>query len=589
MKDYTAIANQYALDVLNGDIPAAKYIQLACKNHLDDLEGQSELDFPYQYSYNKAHKACRFIEAQYHTKGKWAKKKQLLILEPWQVFFVVNVFGWLKRMPRFTSYCRHRLTPRDNRDDKNIIKTLALLSGLRKYVEVLLLVPRKNGKSALAAAIALYMLCADGEYGAEVYTGATSEKQAKEVFTPARLMALKNPDMCDYFDLEVNASNLNTTIDGGKLEPVIGDPPDGSSPSCAIADEVHEHKDSRLIDTMMTGMGAREQPIMLYITTAGDNIAGPCYQLQIEAQKNLEGLSGCTNPNLFALIYGIDEGDEWSSEESLIKANPNFGVSVGMDFLKARLQDAKNNARRQSTYKTKHLNIWVGARNAYFNVEQWKKCVDTSLEIEDYYGMGVYLGMDLASRRDIAALEILITLEDGSHVRFGKYYLPEAALEGNEHYTTWDTEGWLTITDGEIIDFAIIRQDILDISSLFEVKELAYDPHQATMLITSLMEEGVPVVEMRPTVPNFSEPMKDLDGIIAQQKILNNGDPVMAWMISNVVATTNAKEEVYPRKDRAENKIDGVISLLMALGRQINQEEGEKPFDISDLIAPATL
>ena len=587
MKDYTAIANQYALDVLSGDIPAAKYIQLACQKHLDDQESQADLDFPYQYSAAKAHKACKFIEAQYHTKGKWAKKKQLLIMEPWQVFFVVNVFGWLQRRPRLSRYCRHRLTPRNNCDNKDIIKIMALLGGLRRYVEVLLLVPRKNGKSALAAAIALYMLCADGEYGAEVYTGATSEKQAKEVFTPARLMALKNPDMCDYFSLEVNASNLNTTIDGGKLEPVIGDPPDGSSPSCAIADEVHEHKDSRLIDTMMTGMGAREQPIMLYITTAGDNIAGPCYQLQQEAQKSLEGTIEA--PQLFALIYGVDEGDEWSSEESLIKANPNFGVSVGMDFLKARLQDARNNARKQSTYKTKHLNIWVGARDAYFNVEQWKKCVDTTLEIEDYYGMGIYAGLDLASRRDIAALEILITLEDGTHVRFGKYYLPEAALEGNEHYQTWDTDGWLTITDGEIIDFSIIKEDILELASLFEMKELGYDPFQATMLITSLMDEGVPVVEMRPTVLNFSEPMKDLDGLIAEQKILNNGDPVMAWMISNVVAKEDAKENVYPRKDRPENKIDGVISLLMALGRQINQEEGGKPFDIGDLIAPATL
>ena len=558
MKDYQSIAETYAKDILSGDIAAAKYIQLACKSFIDDLESQHLEEFPYQYNDEAAHKACKFIESQYHTKGRWAKQRRLLVLEPWQVFFVANVFGMLRKD-----------------------------TGFRRYVEVLLLVPRKNGKSALAAAIGLYMLCADGEFGAEVYTGATSEKQAKEVFTPARMMALKNPDMCDYFKLEVNASNLNTTVDGGKLEPIIGNPPDGSSPSCAIVDEVHEHKDSRLIDTMITGMGARDQPIMLYITTAGDNIAGPCYQLQIEAQKNLE--KTIKNPQLFALIYGVDEGDEWSSEEALIKANPNIGVSVGLDFLKARLQDAKNNARKQSTYKTKHLNVWVGAHDAFFNVEDWRKCADKTLDIEDFYGMDVYLGLDLASRRDIAALEILITLPDKTYVRFGKYYLPESALEASEHYTTWDTEGWLTITDGEIIDFSVIRDDILQLVSLFEVKELAYDPFQATMLITSLMEEGVPVVEMRPTVLNFSEPMKDLDALIAEKKIKHSGDPVMAWMISNVVAKEDAKENVYPRKERPENKIDGVISLLMALGRQINQEEGDVPFDVSSLIAPMSL
>lgn len=558
MRDYREIAETYAREVLGGEILAGKYIQLACASFLEDIKCQTESEFPYEYSDKAADKACKFIESQYHSKGKWAKKKQLFIMEPWQIFLTVNIFGWLRKD-----------------------------TGFRRYVEVLLLVPRKNGKSAWAAAVGLYMLCCDGEFGAEVYTGATSEKQAFEVFTPARMMALKNPDMCDYFNLEVNASNLNTTKDGGKLEPIIGNPPDGSSPSCAIVDEVHEHKDSRLIDTMITGMGARDQPIMLYITTAGDNIAGPCYQLQIEAQKNLEGIT--ESPQLFALIYGVDEGDDWSSEESLIKANPNIGVSVGVDFLKARLQDAKNNARKQSTYKTKHLNVWVGARDAYFNVEDWKKCADETLEIEDFYGMEVYLGLDLASRRDIAALELLITLPDKTHVRFGKYYLPESALEGHEHYTTWDTEGWLTITDGEIIDFSVIRDDILQLVSLFEVKELGYDPFQATMLITSLMEEGVPVVEMRPTVLNFSEPMKSLDALIAEQKIKHNGDPVMAWMISNVVAKEDAKENVYPRKERAENKIDGVISLLMALGRNMNQEEVVKPFDISDLITPMSL
>jgi len=546
LKNYTEISTQYAKDVLAGEVLAAKYIQLACAQYMDALEDQSK----YYYDESKAHKACKFIEAQFHTKGKWASKKKNLILEPWQIFFICNVFGWL-----------------------------SVATGFRRYREVLLLVPRKNGKSALAAAIGLYMLCADGEHGAEVYTGATSEKQAKEVFVPAQAMVRMNAPLKEHFELQNNASNICILKNGSKMEPIIGNPPDGSSPSCAIVDEVHEHKDSRLIDTMVTGMLAREQPLMLYITTAGDNLAGPCYQLQLEAQKVLEKVQ--ENEQLFSLIYGIDKEDDWSTVESAKKANPNFGVSVSEEAILARLQDAKNNARKQSTYKTKHLNVWVGSREAYFNVDKWRNC-ESGINIDDYFGHRAFIGLDLASRVDIAALELLIPDGD-DYIRFGKYYLPESALEnGNDMYKAWAQEGWLTITDGEIIDFNEIKADILGMCSHFEIAELAYDPFQATMLITELMEEGVPVVEMRPTVLNFSEPMKILDSVIRAGKIQHNGDPVMTWMISNTVAKADAKDNVYPRKERDENKIDGVVALIMALGRA--QQEAETVVDFDDLL-----
>lgn len=542
-QNYTETTENYAYDVISGQVPAAKYIKLAAQRHIDGLKNQDK----YSYDEAKAHKACKFVEAQYHTKGKWAQKKEHLLLEPWQIFLTCNIFGWVHTESR-----------------------------LRRYREVLLLVPRKNGKSAWAAAIGLYMLCADNEYGAEVYTGATSEKQAKEVFVPAQQMVRMNPPLVDHFEIQNNASNICILHNGSKMEPIIGNPPDGSSPSCAIVDEVHEHKDSRLIDTMITGMGARDQPLMLYITTAGDNLSGPCYQLQLEAQKVLEGVQ--ENDTLFSLIYGIDTGDDWADLNSMIKANPNYGVSVSEDFLLSRLQDAKNNARKQSTFMTKHLNVWVGSREAFFNVDKWTQC-KADINLKDHFGKRAYIGLDLASRVDIAATEVLIPDGD-DYIRFGRYYLPESALKGgNEMYGAWAREGWLTITDGEIIDFNIIKDDILELCSQFEVIELAYDPFQATMLITELMAEGVPVVEMRPTVLNFSEPMKSLDALIRAGKIKHNGDPVQTWMISNVVAKEDAKENVYPRKERAENKIDGVISLLMALGRCQHEQDTRIDFD----------
>jgi phage terminase large subunit-like protein len=417
------------------------------------------------------------------------------------------------------------------------------------------------------------MLAADGEHGAEVYSGATTEKQAFEVFKPAQIMARKLDDFRSHFGLEVFASNISIEETASKFEPIVGNPPDGASPSCAIVDEYHEHKDDRLYDTMITGMGAREQPLMLMITTAGDNLAGCCYQNQLDSQKVLEGV--IEDNQRFALIYGIDKDDDPFDIENVKKANPNFGVSIKADFLKARMQDAKNSARKLSTYLTKHLNVWVGARDAYFNVGKWNNCADESLKIADFAGQDCYLGLDLASRVDIAALEILFPLGANDFVRFGKYYLPEAALENgsNEHYQQWMREGWLTITEGEIIDFNYIKDDILEICSMFNVLELGYDPFQATMLITELMNEGVPVVELRPTVLNFSEPMKTLDGLIRASQIRHDGDPVQTWMISNVVAKADKKDNVYPNKARPENKIDGVVALLMALNRSLNGAE----------------
>lgn len=533
-------AERYARGVINGDILAGEFIRLACVNHIEDLGRQSSHNFPYYFKDHSANRVCKFIESFDHVKGKWAAHGEALKLEDWQCFFICCVFGWLKKS-----------------------------NNLRRYRVAELYVPRKNGKSFLASAIGLYMLTADGEHGAEVYSGATTEKQAWEVFKPAKLMAQKKQEFLDHYDVTVNASNICIFETGAKFEPLIGNPGDGSSPSCAIIDEYHEHKDDRLLDTMITGMGAREQPLALVITTAGDNIAGPCYAAQLESQKRLTG--AISESEIFSLIYTIDAGDDWTTVDALKKANPNYGVSVSAEFLQARLNEALTNARKQATYKTKHLNVWVGSRNAYFNLQRWTSTNNPDLKLEDFLGMPCYMGLDLASRVDIAAISLLFPLENGDFARFGRYFLPETAIEnsGNEHYRGWAIDGWLTITDGEIIDFNEIKTEILEMCTKFEAIELAFDPFQATMLITELMNEGVNVVEVRPTVLNFSEPMKTLDGLIRAGKIQHNADPVYSWMLSNVTAKMDKKENVYPNKESEGNKIDGVVSDLMALNRAI--------------------
>jgi len=550
-------AERYARQVVAGKIPACLQIRQACQRQLDDLKkARTDPEYPFIFSTKAAEKVCRFIESLPHTKGKWASRRQLLTLEPWQCFLVVCAFGWLWKS-----------------------------TGKRRFRRVELFVPRKNGKSALAAAIGLYLTLADGEFGAEVYSGATSEKQAQEVFTPAYYMARRTPELLEYFGAEVSGTHKNPTAiykvsDGSKFQPIIAKPGDGSSPHGAIIDEYHEHDSDAMLDTMETGMGAREQPMLIVITTAGSNLGGPCYLLQRDAERMLAGQT--QDDYTFALIYTIDKDDDWATMDALRKANPNFGVSVGEEYFQQRLADAKASARKQAIFRTKHLNQWVGARAAYFNVQSWQQLAMEGLTLEQFKGADIYIGMDLASKVDIAALEILVVRPGEPLLRFGKYYLPEARIreEENDHYRGWKIEGWITETPGEMIDFNTIKADILQLCRDFHVRELAYDPYQATMLVTELMDEQVPVVEMRPTVLNFSEPMKHLDALIRAGGIRHNGDPVFTWMLSNVVASEDAKENVYPRKEKAEAKIDGVVANIMAMGRYMVSDDE----DFNDVI-----
>jgi phage terminase large subunit-like protein len=533
-------AERYCRAVVAGKIEVCEWVRLACQRHLDERKREREKAFPYRFDKAKAERACDFIELLHHTKGKWAAEGQLLKLEPWQCLFVVSIFGWVRKA-----------------------------DGLRRLRKALMLVPRKNAKSTLSAAIGLYMLAADGEVGAEVYSGATTERQAWEVFRPARLMALKAEQFREHYGVEVNASNISIPRTSSRFEPIIGKPGDGPSPSCGIVDEYHEHDTDHLFDALQTGMGARRQPFMLVITTAGVNMAGPCYGLQIEAQRMPEGAQ--PNDQLFALVYGIDPDDDWAGPETLAKANPNIDVSISREFLEAQQKDAIDNARKQSTFKTKHLNVWVGAREAFFNVWKWQQAAQPDLRLDDFAGQTCYLGMDLASKIDIAAVELLFPRVDGTYARFGRYYLPEATVEtsANEHYQTWAREGWLTVTDGDMIDHRQIRDDILDFADRFSISELAFDPDNATMLVRDLMDEGISCVECRPTRPVFSDPMKTLDALIRAGRVAHNGDPIMTWAISNTVTRPDAGERVYPMKERPENKIDPVVALIMALARAL--------------------
>lgn len=542
---YSQRAKRYAEGVVKGKVLACKYVRLACQRHLDDLARSKDKAWPYKFDQEKGDKICRFAELMIHIKGKWAGQK--IVLEDWQCFLLAVAFGWIRKS-----------------------------DGLRRFREVYWEIPRKNSKSTLGAVIGDYMLAADGEKGAEVYSGATSLDQALEVFRPAWLMAEKNADFRAHFGLELggtakNPGNIYSMSTASRFEPVIGKPGDGASPHCAIVDEYHEHKDSSLYDTMKTGMGARTQPMRVVITTAGVDTSAPCYDKHLESIKVLEGVM--ENDELFPCIYGVDEDDDWKSFETWKKANPNLGVSVFEDYLRGQLRDALQNVSQQNILQTKHLNRWMNAGAAWMNMVSWEKCKDDRLHLDDFRGRRAWLGLDLASKIDIASLAIILEASWG-WAYFAKHYLPADTIERpeNAHYRKWRDEGWLTETDGARTDFTRIEDDIRDFAAMLAVQQLAFDPREASYLIQSIQAwASFECVEIPQGPAHMSEPMKEMEAAIYAEQIKHNGDPVLTWMMSNVVKKQarggGPVKYYYPTKERDGAKIDGVVAGIMALSR----------------------
>lgn len=549
------VANKYAKDVVAGRIIACRYVKLACQRHLDDLASSKSARFKYKFDPAAAERKLQFIEMLPHTKGEWAFKRQLVTLEPWQKFGMACTFGWL-----------HKKT------------------GLRRFRESYWEVCRKNGKSVIAAGVGLSMFVLDNEFGPEVYSGATTEKQAWEVFRPARLMVKRTPMLIDAAGIEVNASNMNTPADAGRFEPLIGNPGDGASPSCAIIDEFHEHESNALYDTMLTGMGARRQPLVLIITTAGANIEGPCYDKRREVVEMLEGIT--PNDELFGWVFTIDEGDDWTNPKILGKANPNMGVSVYQEYLVSLQQKAMRTARFTNTFKCKHLNVWTSAKECFFNMEEWRRCEDKSLTLEQFEGQQCTLGFDLARKLDLNAMPRLFTREiDGRRHYYSvapKFWVPEDTVTNLENrrmaerYQAWVNIKALDATYGAEMDYREILDQAKETNRLTPVLASPIDPHGATCLAHQLDDEGLNPITITQNYTNLSDPMKELEAAIMSGRFHHDGHPIMTWCISNVIGKhmPGNDDVVRPVKQGDDNKIDGAVALIMAIGQAMNTDGG---------------
>jgi phage terminase large subunit-like protein len=548
-RDYFEIANQYADDILSGKIPSCNYVKWSCERFVNDL---TDVTLPYKMDLEKASRACKFIELLPHIKGKWAREKKKIVLEPWQVFILVNVFGWV--------------------DD----------IGVRRFKMVYTEVPRKNAKSTLTSGVGLYMLTADGEEGAEVYSAATTRDQAKIVWQDAKRMVDKTSGIRERFGVKTSAHNVfveDTSSVFKALSRDQGGNLDGLNVHCGLIDEVHAHKTREIWDVIETGTGARDMPLIWGITTAGFNRTGICYEQRAYVIKILNGT--VEDNEYFGIIYTIDDDDDWTQEESWIKANPNWGVSVNPDDIARKARKAMEMPSATNNFLTKHLNVWVNADTAWMDMRKWDKAANDQITLEDFEGYKAWLAIDLASKTDIASIAAIIEIEDHKKVAIVFNFLPEDAAEDgrNSQYGGWVIEERLITTPGNVLDQSVIEEKIFDLCDFLDVQEVMYDPWQAAYLATRLQEEGVDMIEYRQTVGTMSEPMKTLEAWILDGTLLHTGCPVLTWMISNVVAHLDAKDNIYPRKEFPENKIDGVVAIIMAIGRYIQLEDNSSVYE----------
>jgi phage terminase large subunit-like protein len=470
-----AAAVAYCHDVLSSRIPACRLVHLTCERFLRDLTAARAGEGPWAFRSELAERAMIFAGLLPNIRGPEAG--QPLRLMPWQRLAFANLFGFVERS-----------------------------SGARRFRQGVIFVPRGNGKTSIAAPLALYLTFMDSEGGAEGYAAAVTRDQARILFDTARHMVLRSPEIRRRYGVAALANAIWQERSASNFRPISSDAKalDGLNVQVAVCDEIASHRTSEVYDVLLTAMGKRRHPLLLSISTATGDNAGIGKQLWAYAVRVLEGSQ--TDDRLFALIYTLDPEDDPWTEPSWIKANPGWGQTVQPDAIRAIMRQARNNPAQEAAAKTRHLNIWIGADDALFSIRSWREAADASLRLDAFEGEACHLGLDLASRTDLAAVALVFpTREAGTgrttYTAFARCYINEAAvLEArNPSYPGWAAEGYLTVTSGNETDFDEIETDVRELCSRFRVVGVGYDPWQSTQMSQRLRAEGVPMFEFRAT------------------------------------------------------------------------------------------
>ena len=548
----------YAWEVLQGREVAGPLVRLACERSYNDHKqhGREAKKRGLVFDVGAAQHINEFFPLLRHSKGrKWAR--QPFILSPWQEFVNWEVFGWYR------------------------------LDGTRRFRSVYIEIARKNGKSTYLAGLGLYGLTLDNEPGAEVYTFATKLDQARIIHSEAIRMVKQSPALRSRLTVQKNSISWAGPM--SKYEPLGSDSKtlDGLNTHFGLGDEVHAHRDGELYEVIETSQGSRDSPLMFSITTAGSDELSFCYSQRDYASQILRGVFD--DDRWFGYIACLDEGDDWRDPKVWKKANPNLGVSVFEDYLEGKVQEATQNARKQNAIRRLHMNEWMRAATRFLDLEEWDACAGDLMpgELERMLvGRECYMGVDLAVTTDIAAVVAIFPPEEpgGLYDVVCRFWVPEDTIPERVArtklpYDEWHRDGWLLATPGNVTDYEEIEAEIDVLCERYRVREIPFDPWNATATSTALEKKGANVLTIPGTYKNMSPPTKALEMLVKSQRLRHGGHPVLRWMADNLEVKEHdgALRPIKPKNAMSHKKIDGMVALIMALARaQIGEEEEEE-------------
>lgn len=510
-------------------------------NHLAAPDG-------YYFDEDAADRAVVFFQNYLrHSKGRWAGRQ--FVLEPWQRDDIIRpLFGWKRA------------------------------DGTRRYRHALIELPRKNGKSTLAAGLALYLLTASGEHGAEVYSCAADREQARIVFAQARQMVESSPALMKRLKLFRNA--ITYPKKSGSYKVLSADAPTkhGLNSSGIVFDELHAQPNRELFDVMDTSIGARTQPLMIMITTAGYDLESVCYEQHTYAEQVAHGL--VDDPSWFVYIAAAQPNDDWRSPATWRGCNPGYGVTIGEEYLREQVTRAIKSPAYENTFKRLHLNIWTSQETKWISRADWDAC---ATPLPDLTGRLCYLALDLASKTDVAALVAAFPpVEDDPHTYVMPFlFVPGANLDdlgarNRAPYAAWVRDGFLIATDGVVIDYAAIERQVMRLAEIYTVGGVGVDPWNAAQMAQNLTAHGFDVIEYRQGYKTMSPASKEFEARVLDHSLAHGGHPVLRWMADNVMIVRDSNDNIKPDKAKSRQKIDGIVASIMAIDlmtRAPNQAE----------------
>ena len=496
------------------------------------------------YDAAKADRAVTFIENLRHTKGKWAGKRFWLL--PWQEQIIRDVFGIV--------------------DEK----------GNRQFRTAYVEIGKKNGKSELAAAVALYLLFADNEPSAEVYGAAADRQQASIVFDVAHQMVQMTPALLKRCKIMAATKRIVNYGNAGFYQVLSAEvgTKHGLNVSGLVLDEVHAQPNRKLYDVLTKGSGdAREQPLFFLITTAGTDKESICYELHMKALDLLAGRK--IDHTFYPVIYGADESDDWTDPETWKKANPSLGITVGIDKVRDACESAKQNPGEENAFRQLRLNQWVKQAVRWMPMDRWDKCAFATSE-DDLEGRVCYGGLDLSSTTDITALVLVFPpeYEDDKYIILPYFWIPEDNLDlrvRRDHvpYDVWERQGFLQTTEGNVVHYGYIEKFIERLGERYNIREIAFDRWGAVQMVQNLEGMGFTVVPFGQGFKDMSPPTKELMKLVLEEKVAHGGHPVLRWMMDNIFIRTDPAGNIKPDKEKSTEKIDGAVATIMALDRAI--------------------